>query len=114
MPAFRKFVVGNMTTPIAGLRRVGRVDFDKPPTGTFSLEGEGLSKLRPCRVTVAFCKAMVFCHTFEVQFLNRDGLKAVHDFTRFLMHKGMTTIPDALMDTRHYLTRLAALFGAFF
>ena len=54
-----------VSAPMAVLRRVGRVNLDQLPAGTFSLVGEHGEESRPGRVRNAFGQAVVMDHALD-------------------------------------------------
>ena len=97
---------------MAILRRESGINFRELSSGTFSLLRKNGAEHRPACVSNALSKAMIFRHAFHIQLFNRNFLKAVHDFTGFLMHKVMATVANPFVDARYYFARFTALWRA--
>ena len=90
-----------MMTPAAILRRIGRIDFDKRSASLFRFARQFVKKVRPCRVTHAFGKAVIMEHPIDTQVLNTDEPVGINERTAFLMREVIPTERYSLMDTRY-------------
>src|SRR5450755_3189106 len=97
-----------MMTSAAILSRVGRVHFDQHSASFFRFAGEVVKKLRPCRVTDAFCQTMGVNHPVHMQVFHADHSEAIHDLPTLLMDEVLTPEGNALMNPRYCLAMRAA------
>ena len=68
-----------MSTPAAGLTRVGRLDFDERSASFFRFARELGKKCRPRGICNAFGKTMVVYHPIDSEVFHTDDPKAIEE-----------------------------------
>ncbi len=98
-----------VSTCAAGLRRIGRVDFDEWSASFFRFTGQLLKEGRPGGICNAFGKTMGMHHPVDMYVFYRNQAIAIDDFPAFLMGEISTPERNPFMDTRYRLAMLAPL-----
>ena len=98
----------SVTALRAILRRVGRIHFDYPATGAFSLVRQDRSELTPSGVTNALGEMMIFHHPFNIQIFDGNRVEFSHDIKRRLVVEIRASALNLLMPLLKQLDRLAS------
>ena len=101
-----------MSTPAAGLTRVGRIDFDKRSASFFRFARELGKKCRPRGICHAFRKTMVVYHPIDREVFHTDDPKAINDFPTVLMGEVLPSPADTLMHAGYHFPVLPAFRGS--
>ncbi len=102
-----------VSTFVAILSCVGRVNFDQLPTGTFSLVRKHGEEPRPGRICNAFSQTMVMNHAIDAQIFNANNSIVIDNLTRFLMRKVISLESNSLMNAGNDFAPLGNFGSAF-
>lgn len=102
-------LTNNLTAVRVLLTRATRVNQLERPTGPFSLVGRIPNQLVPCGVANALIHParVAVLHVLNVQMLEGDNLKTVHQVAADLVRKILAPVRDALVDVLHNALALA-------
>ena len=106
MHSFREFFLDDLATSRAALGRVAWINLDRQLTSVLSFVGCVSHKLIPCRVTNAFCKAVISHHILDRQVFERNEVIFVDQLPAELVRKVCTSIGNSFVNARDNPTRL--------
>ena len=101
-----------MSTPAAGLTRIGRIDFDKRSASFFRFARELGKECRPRGICNAFGKTMIMNHPVDLQVFHTDDPETINDLPTFLMGEVLPSQADTLMHTCYDFAVLPSFWGA--